>query len=63
VQAHVDLAARQSLAMHFGTFQLIPEGIDEPVRELAKALHERGVATERFRTAQVAKSVWLAGNR
>jgi L-ascorbate metabolism protein UlaG (beta-lactamase superfamily) len=63
VQAHVDLAARQSLAMHFGTFQLTPEGIDEPVRELAKALRERGVATERFRTAQVAKSVWLAGNR
>ena len=38
VQAHLDLAARQSIAMHFGTFQLTPEGIDEPVRELAKAL-------------------------
>ena len=51
VQAHLDLAARRSIAMHFGTFQLTPEGIDEPVRELAKALRERGVPAEQFRTA------------
>jgi L-ascorbate metabolism protein UlaG (beta-lactamase superfamily) len=59
VQAHLDLAARQSIAMHFGTFQLTPEGIDEPVRELAKELRERGVPAERFRTAEVGESVWL----
>lgn len=63
VQAHVDLAARQSLAMHFGTFQLTPEAIDEPVRELAKALRERGLSAEQFRPAEVAESVWVAGNR
>jgi len=60
VQAHLDLAARRSIAMHFGTFQLTPEGIDEPVRELAKALRERGVPAERFRTAAVGESVSLA---
>jgi L-ascorbate metabolism protein UlaG (beta-lactamase superfamily) len=59
VQAHLDLAARQSLAMHFGTFQLTPEGIDEPVRELANALRERGVPAERFRTPESGESVWL----
>jgi L-ascorbate metabolism protein UlaG (beta-lactamase superfamily) len=53
VQAHLDLAARQSLAMHFGTFQLTPEGIDEPVRELVKALRERDVPAGRFRTMDV----------
>ena len=63
VQAHVDLAARQSLAMHFGTFQLTPEAIDEPVRALAKALRERGMSAEHFRPAEVAESVWVAGNR
>jgi L-ascorbate metabolism protein UlaG (beta-lactamase superfamily) len=57
VQAHLDLAARQSIAMHFGTFQLTPEGIDEPVRELAKALREHGVPAERFRTREVGESV------
>jgi L-ascorbate metabolism protein UlaG (beta-lactamase superfamily) len=59
VQAHLDLAARRSIAMHFGTFQLTPEGIDEPVQELAKALRERGVAAERFRTVEVGESVSL----
>jgi L-ascorbate metabolism protein UlaG (beta-lactamase superfamily) len=62
VQAHLDLAAGQSLAMHFGTFQLTPEGIDEPVRELTNALQERSVPPERFRTAEVGESVRLGGN-
>jgi L-ascorbate metabolism protein UlaG (beta-lactamase superfamily) len=59
VQAHLDLEARQSIAMHFGTFQLTPEGIEEPVRELAKALRERGVAPERFGAVEVGESLWL----
>jgi L-ascorbate metabolism protein UlaG (beta-lactamase superfamily) len=59
VQAHLDLASPQSLAMHFGTFQLTPEGIDEPVRELATALRECGVPAERFVPAEVGGSVWL----
>ena len=57
VQAHLDLGARHSIAMHFGTFQLTPEGIDEPVRELATALRERGVPAEQFRTVDVGESV------
>ena len=61
VQAHLDLAARRSIAMHFGTFQLTPEGIDEPVRQLAKALRERGVAAERFRVLEVGESVSVGG--
>ncbi len=61
VQAHLDLAARQSIAMHFGTFQLTPEGIDEPVRELANALRDRGVLGERFRPLEVGESVRLGG--
>ena len=59
VQAHLDLGTRQSIAMHYGTFQLTAEGIDEPVRELAKALQERGVAAERFRAVEVGESVRL----
>jgi L-ascorbate metabolism protein UlaG (beta-lactamase superfamily) len=63
VQAHLDVAAHQSLAMHFGTFQLTPEGIDDPVRALAQALRERGVVAERFRTPGVGESIWLARAR
>ena len=61
VQAHVDLGARQSIAMHFGTFQLTPEGIDEPVRELGKALQQRGVPAAQFRPAEVGESVRVTG--
>ena len=34
-QAHRDLASRQSVGMHFGTFQLTDEPIDAPVHALA----------------------------
>ncbi len=37
VQAHRTLAARRSVAMHFGTFQLTDEAIDQPVLDLAAA--------------------------
>jgi len=63
VQAHFDLAARHSIAMHFGTFQLTPEGIDEPVREPRAALRERGVPAELFRTVSVGESVSLPRDR
>jgi L-ascorbate metabolism protein UlaG (beta-lactamase superfamily) len=59
VQAHLDVGARRSIAMHFGTFQLTPEGIEEPVRALADALREREVSSERFRVMEVGESVRL----
>lgn len=59
VQAHLDLSARRSLAMHFGTFQLTPEGIDEPVRDLVRALVETGVAADRFISLEVGESIWV----
>jgi L-ascorbate metabolism protein UlaG (beta-lactamase superfamily) len=56
VQAHLDLAARQSIAMHFGTFQLTPEGIDDPPRELATALCDRGIPATQFRIIDCGES-------
>ena len=60
VGAHLDLGARQSIAMHFGTFQLTPEGIDAPVRELGKVLKERGVPAGQFRALEVGQSIRLS---
>jgi L-ascorbate metabolism protein UlaG (beta-lactamase superfamily) len=60
VQAHLDLAARQSLGIHFGTFQLTPEGIHQPVHDLRDALSQRGVSAEKFRTVEVGNSVSVA---
>jgi len=38
---------------------LTPEGVDEPIRALRKALRERGVPAEQFRAVEVGESVWL----
>ena len=48
VQTHVVLGAKQSVAMHFGTFRLTDEGIDEPAQALSTSLYARGVPTENF---------------
>ena len=50
VQAHVDVGARVSLGMHFGTFQLTDEAIDEPLLALGRALDARGIPDEEFTT-------------
>jgi L-ascorbate metabolism protein UlaG (beta-lactamase superfamily) len=52
VQAHIDLGARQSIGMHFGTFQLTDEAIDEPVQWLERARAEKGLAPEEFRVLE-----------
>src|SRR6185503_7439644 len=49
VRAHLELEAAQSIAMHFGTFQLTTEGIDDPVVGLSDACHDFNVPPSRFR--------------
>jgi L-ascorbate metabolism protein UlaG (beta-lactamase superfamily) len=59
VQAHLDLQARRSVAMHFGTFQLTPEGIDEPLAGLRNALRAADVPETRFRALDFGESLRL----
>ncbi len=47
VQAHQDLEAELSVPIHYGTFQLTDEGIEEPVQELKQAI-ARSAANTRF---------------
>jgi L-ascorbate metabolism protein UlaG (beta-lactamase superfamily) len=42
VQAHQVLGASTSVAMHFGTFQLGDDGLEEPVRDLRRAIAAAG---------------------
>ena len=49
VRAHLDLGSRVSLGMHFGTFRLTDEGIDDPVAALAASRRARGVPDDDFR--------------
>lgn len=48
VKIHTDLEARHSVAMHWGTFVLTDEPMDEPPRKLAHALREAGIPHEKF---------------
>ena len=59
VQAHLDLDPSQSVGMHFGTFQLTIEGIDEPLRALDDARRARDVPASRFRTIEFGESIRL----
>ena len=61
VRAHLDLGAARSIGMHFGTFQLTIEGINEPVIALARALGTREIPPDRFRAPDFGESFTLAG--
>ncbi len=48
VQAHLDLRARYSVGMHWGTFRLTDEPLDEPPAKLAESLARAGVSPAEF---------------
>lgn len=48
VQGHLDVAAGVSLGVHFGTWQLTDEGIDDPIRDLDTALAEQDLDRDTF---------------
>ncbi|WP_281784180.1 MBL fold metallo-hydrolase [Sinimarinibacterium flocculans] len=49
VRIHRDIGSRFSVAMHWGTFRLTEEPIDEPPQRLRAALDAAGIAQDRFR--------------
>jgi N-acyl-phosphatidylethanolamine-hydrolysing phospholipase D len=48
LQIHRDLGAKQSLGMHWGTFELTDESLDEPPRELARVRQAAGLSENDF---------------
>ncbi len=59
VQIHRDLRARRSLGIHWGTFQLTDEPLDQPVRDLAAARDALGVSSEEFVTLRHGQTLRL----
>jgi L-ascorbate metabolism protein UlaG (beta-lactamase superfamily) len=57
VRAHLDVRARLSLAMHFGTFRITDEGIDDPIHALDLARRAHGVAPEQFRVPEFGQTI------
>jgi len=56
VQAHLILESRQSIGMHFGTFQLTDEGIDVPLEHLQQALQNEKISKEKFQVMKPGES-------
>ncbi len=48
VQLHRELKVRHSLAIHWGTFELADDSLDEPVELLQKAMAEDGLSDKDF---------------
>jgi len=48
VQIHHDVGARRSMGIHWGTFELTDEALDEPPERLAQERRDQGLADEDF---------------
>jgi N-acyl-phosphatidylethanolamine-hydrolysing phospholipase D len=59
VQAHKDLGVRRSLGVHWGTFALTDEPLDQPPRDLAQARQAQGVAEQDFFVLRIGETRWL----
>jgi L-ascorbate metabolism protein UlaG (beta-lactamase superfamily) len=62
VRAHLALGARESIGMHFGTFNLTDEGIDAPLHDLAAARTAHGVPAASFGTLDFGETRMVAAN-
>ena len=48
LQIHLDLRAKRSLGIHWGTFALADEPLDHAIKAVAMARAARGIAAEDF---------------
>lgn len=63
VRIHQDIGARLSVAMHWGTFRLTTEALDEPPRRLATAVAAAGLAADCFRVLRHGETLRLGAGR
>lgn len=59
VQAHMDLKSKKSVAMHWGTFILTDEPLDEPPVRLRQAMKDRGLPDDEFRVLKHGETIVL----
>jgi N-acyl-phosphatidylethanolamine-hydrolysing phospholipase D len=63
VMIHREIGARKSIAIHWGTFILTDEPLDEPPARLAEAARNAGLAADEFTVLRHGETVVLAGDR
>ena len=58
VQAHRELGARRSLAIHWGTFPLTDEALDQPPVDLAAARQAQRLSAQDFFVLPIGGTWW-----
>jgi len=61
VRAHLEVGARLSIAIHFGTFRLSAEAIDAPVAALEAALRAHRLSPAAFRVPECGETFYRRG--
>ena len=59
LQIHLDITSKNSVAIHWGTFILTDEPLDEPPKRLKKALHDKNLPEETFLVLKHGESIRL----
>lgn len=59
LQIHRDLGARRSIGIHWGTFPLTDEPLDQAPKDLQRARCEAGIAQQAFGTLAIGETVLL----
>jgi len=60
LQIHDDLGAKRSLGVHWGTFELTDESLDEPPKKLAELRQARGMPEDAFFAMAIGETRKLA---
>jgi L-ascorbate metabolism protein UlaG (beta-lactamase superfamily) len=59
LQVHLDIRSKKSVAIHWGTFILTDERLDEPPERLRQAMRERGLPKDEFLILRHGETVLL----
>ena len=60
VNIHFDLGAKRSIGVHWGTFEMTDESLDEPPKALAAARQAKGLTTDDFSVMAIGDTRLLA---
>lgn len=63
VQAHLDLGAKRSVGMHWGTFPMTDESLDQPPKDLASASTALGVNDDSFVVMKIGETRQLPARK
>ena len=58
-QIHLDLNAKRSIGVHWGTFDLTDESLDQPPKDLAAARRIKGLTPEDFTVMAIGQTLKL----